>query len=232
MTEEGKALKIRYGGTAGISEGDMRTVRLEWKTVRSDTVDRDEISLRTPDSNGTRRNNLILEHVRRKQDDGKEVFSWKTETDKLENGVRTRCFFQADAEAEPGSMSGNISETIVEKGYTYGNDISFISTADPAERYSGTLEIISKKDKIESGKLKAEFDFSPEIGIRAADMISEPLTVSEKEYDEIRQMMISGILKEIIKLPPQDLDFITEGIPEEAIAQILPKHEPIKEPEQ
>ena len=63
-------------------------------------------------------------------------------------------------------------------------------------------------------------------------MLSEPESVSEKEYAEIRRIMISRILKEIIKLPPQDLDFLTEGIPEEAIAQILPKYEPIKEPAQ
>ena len=232
MTEEGKALKIRYGGTAGLSESDMRTVRLEWKTVRSDAVDRDEITLRTPDSTGTRRNNLILEHFRRIQDDGKEIFFWKTETDKLENGIRTRSFFQADAEAENGIITGNISETIVEKGYTYGNEISFSSTEDSAGQYSGTLEIISKKDKIESGKLKATFGFSTENGIQAADMLSEPESVSEKEYAEIRRIMISRILKEIIKLPPQNLDFLTEGIPEEAIAQILPKYEPIKEPAQ
>ena len=232
MTEEGKALKIRYGGTAGLSESDMRTVRLEWKTVRSDTVDRDEITLRTPDSSGTRRNNLILEHLRRIQDNGKEIFFWKAETDKLEEGIRTRSFFQIDAEGEGDSMSGNISETITEKGYTSGNEISFIANRDSAGHYSGILEIISKKDKIESGKLKATFILSPESGIQAADMHSEPEPVSEKEYAEIRRILISGILKEIIKLPPQDLVFLTEGIPEEAIAQILPKYEPIKEPAQ
>ena len=232
LTEEGKALKIRYGGTAGLSEDDMRTVRLEWKTVRSEAVDRDEISLRTPDSKGTRRNNLILEHVRRKQDDGKETFFWKSETDKLEDGIRTRIFFQTDAVEENGSIAGSISETIIEKSTTTGNDINFTVRADSSDQYSGTLEIISKKDKIESGKLKVSFGFSPESGARAADIPYEPEPVNENEYNEIRITMISRILKEITKLPPQDLVFLTEGIPEDALVQILPIHESAKEPAQ
>ena len=225
LTEEGKALKIRYGGNAGLSENDMRTVRLEWKTVRSDAVDRDEISLRTPDSRGTRRNNLILEHVRRIQDDGKETFFWKAETDKLEDGIRTRSFFQTDAEAENGNITGSISETIIEKNTSTGNDINFTAKADSSDQYSGTLEIITKKDKIESGKLKVSFGFSTESGVRAADVPEEPESVSENEYHEIRMIMISRILKEIAKLPPQDLVFLTEGIPEDILLQILPKHE-------
>ena len=210
----------------------MRTVRLEWKTVRSDAVDRDEISLRTPDSRGTRRNNLILEHVRRIQDDGKETFFWKAETDKLEDGIRTRSFFQTDAEAENGSIAGSISETIIEKSTTTGNNINFTVRADSSDQYSGTLEIISKKDKIESGKLKVSFGFSPESGARAADIPYEPQPVNENEYNEIRITMISRILKEITKLPPQDLVFLTEGIPEDALVQILPIHESAKEPAQ
>ena len=44
--------------------------------------------------------------------------------------------------------------------------------------------------------------------------------------------MISRILKEITKLPPQDLVFLTEGIPEDALIQILPIYESAKEPAQ
>ena len=230
MTEEGKALKIRYGGVAGITENDMRTVRLEWKTVRSDTTDKDEMSLRSPDSSGTRRNNFIIEHLRKKQDDGRETFFWKSETDTLKDGIRTRSFLQADAEAVMDSISGSISETVIEKGVTYGNDILFTVTEDSKDQYAGTLEIIGKKDTIESGKMKVYFDFSSDNQNRAADILSAPETVSEKEYTEIRRILISRIVKEIIKLPLQDLVFLTEGIPEETIAQILPIYESVKEP--
>ena len=66
VTEEEKEIKIRYGGTAGYSDEDMRTVRIEWKTVRNDTVEKDELSIRTPSQDANRRNNLLLEHLWRK----------------------------------------------------------------------------------------------------------------------------------------------------------------------
>ena len=78
--------------------------------------------------------------------------------------------------------------------------------------------------------MKVYFDFSSDNQNRAADILSAPETVSEKEYTEIRRILISRIVKEIIKLPLQDLVFLTEGIPEETIAQILPIYESVKEP--
>ena len=111
MTEEGKALKIRYGGKAGLSAEDLRTVRLDWKTVRSDSVDRDEMTLKTPDSAGTHRNNLILAHTRRKSEDGKETFQWKAETDEVSEGIRTRGVSECTAEAENGILAGNFVTT-------------------------------------------------------------------------------------------------------------------------
>ena len=122
------------------------------------------------------------------------------------------------------------AETVIEKGVTYGNDILFTVTEDSKDQYAGTLEIIGKKDTIESGKMKVYFDFSSDNQNRAADILSAPETVSEKEYTEIRRILISRIVKEIIKLPLQDLVFLTEGIPEETIAQILPIYESVKEP--
>ena len=228
--EEGKPIKIRYGGSAGYGADDMRTVRLEWKTVRSDSVDRDELSIRTPNSDGTRRNNFILNHERRYTEEGRETFLWKAERDDLSDGVRIRRLLQADAAAEGKNISGSVSETVIIKDKTTENQIAFDMEGKPEDHCAGTLEIISKKDKIEKDGLKIKFSLSPESGLSAEDVLPEIREIKGNEFNAVREALFSGILGELMKLPAEDLVFLTEGIPEELMKEVLPNSESAKEP--
>ena len=229
VTEEGKIMKIRYGGMTGYSEEDLRTVRLEWKTVRNTSVERDELSLRTPNKDASRRNNFLLEHEWRISDEGKESFSWKAETDVLEEGIRTRGMIQCSAETDQDHLSGSFSETVAEKGLNTGKEVLFEVSCSQVDQYSGILEIISKKDKIESGRLKIGFILSKDIPFVSEADIPEPINVSEEEYSGIIQKLISAFLSELLKLPAEDLVFLTEGIPEELFNDILLNHATVKE---
>ncbi len=155
MTEEGTLLKVRYGGNAGISEEDIRVVRLEWKTVRNETVGRDELTLRTPDSSAAKRNNLILDHLWRKTQDGSETFSWKAESDVVAEGVRTREICECSMESADGKTGGSWAQTTTVKNGSVTEEFVFESDGCPENGYTGTLEIISKKDKIDCVRLKA-----------------------------------------------------------------------------
>ena len=230
LTEEGRILKLRYGGTAGYSYDDMRTVRLEWKTVRNESTEKDELSLRTPDSTATRRNNIILEHLWKKTEDGKEEFSWKVEKDILADRIRNRETILCHAETEEGKLSGIFSETSNVKGETDGKEILFEVSGDPSDRWVGTLEIISKKDKIESGRLKAEFGLKSDTAEPAGDFSPEKGDSAEKDYSAAGSEIISAIVSRLVKLPAEDLVFLTEGIPEETVKSIFPDYESIKEP--
>ena len=225
VTEEGRPLKIRYGGAAGISENDLRTVRLEWKTVRSETVDRDELTLRTPDSSGTKRNNLILEQLRRKTDDG-ETFFWKTETDDLSDGVRTRGAVQCDIQVdEEGTLTGSITDNTVIQGMTTGEELVFECSGNPENQYAGTLEIITKKDKIVRGGVKLNFRVSPIAGVSTADSLHDAAALTSYALSELTQQISEKVLKAFMKLAPEDLLFLTEEIPEASIRSIFPNAE-------
>ena len=230
--EEGKMIKIRYGGVAGFSEDDMRTVRLEWKTIRNNTIEKDELSLRTPDSNASRRNNLLLEHTWRKTEDNHETFSWKSESDDLKDGIRIRGIKQCNAKMENGIISGLFSETATVKNKTKGTEIIFNISGSQEDEWTGTLEIISKKDKIECEKLKAEFCFTPNEQAEAGDADQKAAVISGEEYSDIRKKIISKTLDRLLKLPAEDLAFLTEVIPDETLRVLLPADEITKEPEQ
>ena len=219
VTDEGKVMKIRYGGIAGFSGEDLRTVRLEWKTVRNESVERDELSLRTPNKDASKRNNLLIDYLWRITEEGKETLSWKAETDSLENGNRIREIAQCSAEREDETLSGTFSQSTSEKKFTNGNEIHFSALLNQADQYSGTLEIISKKDKIEKGKMKLDFILSADMPV-VVRTAADPVPVSEREYEEIRQKLFSKLLLELMKLPAEDLVFLTEGIPDEKINEI------------
>ncbi len=222
---DGTLLKVRYGGNAGISKDDMRIVRLEWKTVRNETVGRDELTLRTPDSNAARRNNLILEHLWRKAENGSEMLSWKAETDIVSEGIRTRRMSECSMESADGKTCGSWSQTITEKNRSDVREFIFEYASKTAGEYSGTLEIISKKDKIENVHIEAAFSLTPIKIPHAEDNFHEPVPVSREEYAAIRGNLVHRILVNLMSLPPEDLGFVTEGIPDETLKLILPDHE-------
>ena len=221
LNEKGEILKIRYGGKAGFSAEDLRTVRLEWKTMRSEKMDKDELSLRTPNNEGTRRNNFILEHTRKENETGSESFIWKTEKDVLAEGIRTRKMTECTAETTGETVSGVLSESTASKGNGTGKEIQFIVSSSPIDHYSGTLEIISKKDKIEAGQIKVVFDFSKEIPdvvennpLSATDVTSETFAAAVRSLTE-------KMLAELMKLPAEDLEFLLQDIPAESLELIL-----------
>ena len=222
LTEEGKALKIRYGGKAGLSADDLRTVRLDWKTVRSDSVDRDEMTLKTPDSAGTRRNNLILTHTRRKDEDGKETFQWKAETDEVSEGVRTRGVRECLAEKENGTVTGSFSTTRTVRQDSEGSEILFEISGEPSSDCTGTLEIISKKDKIETGRLKAGFSLKHDVSAAVAENEGKTAAADTETYGKLMRDLTTKIVGRLMRLDPEDRVFLTEGIPEEALRTLLP----------
>ena len=225
LTEEGSVLKIRYGGRAGLSEDDMRTVRLEWKTVRAENVERDELSLRTPDSNAARRNNLLLDHTWRKEEDGKESFSWKAETDTVCEGIRTREIAECTMEEADGNISGRWAETISVKNENTVYECVFTASGEPVAGCSGTLEIISKKDKIETGRMKVDYRLTSMVPAQAGVYLPEPVHASGEECATLRGNLTRRILVKLLSLPQEDLVFFTEGIPDDTLKTILPDHE-------
>ena len=227
---EDRLILVQYSGKAGRSEEDLRNVRLDWKTFRSDLTEKDELQLRTPNSAGTRRNNLILEHAWNREESGAERFVWKAENDDVADGLRTRGKTECELRSEDGKqLNGTYTRTVSVK--TRSETKEAILSAGDASRdpFSGILEIISKKDKIETGRVQIRFSLSREVPLLVTAGQQEPEPVTDEEYAGILEGIYSDILRETLKLPGEDLLFLNEGIDDaswHSILQILDEKEP------
>lgn len=214
-TEDNRLLRISYSGKAAWEEEDLREIRLEWKTVRKDGTARDELQLKTPNEKRTRRDNLILRFSRETGEDGTEQFSWRRETDQLENRVRTQAVFTADFSLREGKLEGTIVHSGLDNNLKNVRETTIALSSQKENSWSGTLEIISKKDKIEAEHFRCLLALSAGASAQVSAIQPEPAAVDTKEFVRITENLYSEILRKLMNLPAEDLSFIREGIPDE-----------------
>ena len=220
FTAEDILIRVTYSGRAGSGSDDLRNVRLEWKTLRSEETDRDEITLRTPNSQGTKRNNFLLKHVRKTEEDGTETFRWDAEIDRVTEGVRTRFFSAAALEMKEDRLSGTLSERMSSQGHesTAEAKPDFILREDG--RYCGTLEIIHKKDKIETDRWSYTVELASKDPSQASEEAAETVTLTEEDAADLISRIAAETARALLSLPAEDLPFLTEGLPESAWEEI------------
>lgn len=214
FTAEDVLIRITYSGRCGTGSDDLRSVRLEWKTLRSEKADRDEIVLRTPNSQGTKRNNFLLKHVRKAGEDGAETFSWDAEIDRVAGGVRTRLFSAASLEMKEGRLNGTMTERISSQGRESTAEARPDFTVQEDGGYSGTLEIIHKKDKIETDRWSFAAELAPKDPSQAAEEAADTVTLSEDGAADLIRRISAEIVRSLLSLPAEDLLFLADGLPE------------------
>ena len=220
FTAEDVLIRITYSGRCGTGSDDLRSVRLEWKTLRSEKADRDEIVLRTPNSQGTKRNNFLLKHVRKAGEDGAETFSWDTEIDRVAGGVRTRLFSAASLDMKDCRLNGTLTERISSQGRESTAEARPDFTVQEDGRYSGTLEIIHKKDKIETDRWSFAAELAPKDPSQAAEEAADTVTLSEDGAADLIRRISAEIVRSLLSLPSEDLLFLADGLPEGVLEEI------------
>ena len=219
-TEEDHMIRFVYNGKAEINGDDLRAVAIDWKTVRKDAFEKDEFKLETPNSKKTKRDNLQLVYTWQQSDDGTETIHWKRETDQLDQGKRTKKNSEASFLITAGKISGTISKKTTEgkKNTSFQGDLNVSLSAQ--EHYSGTLEINHKNDKIEKDRMIFHFDLNTNPSFVSA-ILPEEILLSPEEYNAILDGLYSRILKELLKLPEEDITFLKDSIPEDLWSNIL-----------
>ncbi len=214
-------IRVMYSGHAGLSAGDIRNVRLDWKTVRGNSLEKDEIELRTPNSSGTKRDNFLLTHILKTDADGSEAFTWSAETDRVSGGVRTREFSKASLNFRENRISGTMSERSSSRGKESTAEILLDSSVGEEHSYSGTLEIICKKDKIEKEKWLFLFDLSDVLPLQGTFPVSEMIPEENVSAQDIQEQLAASVLRRLLMLPAEDLSFLKDGIPDNLWDEIL-----------
>lgn len=212
--EENQLIKVSYSGRIVFPENDSRSIRLEWKTVRKDEYRKDELTLRTPNENATKRNNIILDSLWQITENG-ESFHWKAETDQLKDRIRSQGITSIDMKADTEGISCKIDDSMTVIGKKKTKEIEIQSSVPHNGIWNGTLEIIDKKDKILVDSLKTAFQISDDKS--AWESFSFPansIPLSEEDSGIILDSVYDSIIRALMLLPNNDLVFLTEGLPE------------------
>ena len=213
-TEDNNLLKVSYSGKGYWEENDIRDIRLDWKTARGDGFARDDLQLRTPDQKRTARNNLILGFILKTEEDGSENLTWSEETDILENRSRKQSRFDVMLALKDNRLTGSAQRTEKEDNITASETILIDLNAPQQNSWAGTLEIISKKDKIEKVHIKAVLSVTAGFSVPVSSGQPEMIQVSKAEFSQLTEGLYSEILRKLLKLPAEDLAFIRDGIPD------------------
>lgn len=221
LTADDSVIMAAYSGHAGITEDDPRSVRLNWNTVRNGSFQKDEIQLRTPNSKGTERNNLLLTYTWKKDAEERETVQWTAETDVVNSGVRTRTFCDASLSFSDNRVEGDLNCRTVRNNKTESTT-GCIEASVPADGHcAGTLEICHKKDKIEKDRLLIRFDLSRNNNMLVSSIQPETETADERTRTEIIEKLSVRIVQELLKLPDEDIALLSEGIPDDLWETIL-----------
>ncbi len=214
LTDSGRLLRVSYSGKACWEEGDIRDIRLEWKTARNEDSAKDDLQLKTPNEKRTGRNNLVLKYSWTRSEDGTEKLSWDGETDRVKKNGRIQEKETAEILMMGNVLEGSLADTITENSHKTISKATVTACCESADNWNGILEIISKKDKIETEHTKTAFKLSAGISVPVASIEPEPVTLSGEEYSRLTETLYAGIIRKLLKLPEEDLAFLKEGIPD------------------
>jgi len=225
--EENRLIRVGFSGQGAWGEEANRKISLEWRCLHGAEQLYDELTLKTPAVRGNDRNNLIL---RRDETLGEqEKAELSLEYDRVESGIRTRMQGTASL-AWDSRLTGEAELKTVQDGETAKILLTPEIASAGEKEYTGTLAIRREKDKITEEELTVAFTLGP------GDAVPEPETEGiiylgtggegdQKEYERLREAIVSAVFARLIRLPEEDLGFLLEGFTEEEIHLLLKKAE-------
>ncbi len=249
--EAGRALLIQYSGKAGRSEETMRDIRLEWRCLRTENLLKDQVTVKSPAVKGTDRDNITLERVletvtEAKSDSSKsagnrtegqdtenpeeavrkEVYSLTCSYDRVAQRERIRTEIKCSLELAD-QWTGSLLWTDKSTDETNKTEFRPALKVNAAGEYSGTLEILRYSGKIAAEDLMLTLRMGPaddpEWPEKAEILREDGMTADEK--NELQSNLLgraAGIfLRTALGWPPEDLIYLSEGLPEENWSQVI-----------
>ena len=217
---DGRLLRISYDGVLGFSEESLRKVSLTWRCVRSQDLKKDNLTLKTPSTKGYDRYNMTYVREMDLADPENQKLNWDLQLDMKNGDVRGKVRYNADLSMTDQHLKGQVQFNKRQ------NDIDFTLTIDPVlekenmDEYRGTIEITGKTGKIVTSSITFCF------GITPCEKLTAPSTGNLQDSGETDDAPeISGganspdtyqiLIRRLLTLPGEDLDFLSQDIPED-----------------
>ena len=224
--QDNRLLRINYDGAVGLSEDSIRRVSLVWRCLRTAEQKKDHLTLKTPAINGYDKYNISYERQVDLSEDSAHSVSWDLQVDLKSDQIRKKISFTAELITADNQFTGKTvyseKQEGAEKRITIIPSLQKENDAD----YSGTIEITNNSGKIVTSSIQAG------IRIYQGEELSEPATgtahtadVSNPDNSDpgsaVQDRMNSLLIRRLLVLPAEDLQFFSLDIPEEVWNSIV-----------
>ena len=215
-------LRINYDGIAGTSADSLRKVSVVWRALRSETITRDNLSLKTPAQKGNDKYNIIYEREINQTDPSNHVVS---------------CSMQIDLKADQVKKKIEFTSALSSDSQAFGGDIVYSEKQDKEEQkiivkpslikeneneYSGTIEIDNYSGKIITNIIISDINIITGEKARITKTEDEAkthrsLTATPVESLNQIQAITNTVLirKMLSSIPEEDMSFFRMDIPDD-----------------
>jgi len=228
-------LRMEYNGTCG-PEGNLRTVKLIWRTRRDEKGHRDEVTLTSPAKSGGNKNTLEFKRLIKESKSGKiemtGSFTYTVTADK-KTTVRKGEFdltnvYTKESDAVTGSF------TLQQKlpgedryaGITISPDMTITGSEDDP-RITGTIEVktLSGKNVLDQAKISVAAVRSEGSHWEAREDTLDLDALSGEELDMLQTDVLNGAASQIVRmliiLMQEDADWFFRDLPPETVQRII-----------
>ena len=229
-------LRLEWNGNCGLDADHLRTVSLIWRMRRDNKAYRDEITLKTPPLRGTDRNTLTWNFAIVPNKSGQMVLTYDLSY--------TR---NMDKQKTIWSGSGKLTATAMDGGTTVkgeatlsrqlpGEDNAVTYAFEPNLMFSGdgnapsvfgelTVSSMNGKKVLSRARLLVELLRTDYTAWRMRESTVELDALDEASLAALRQQaqgaISSTLLRKLLRLPLEDLDYLLKDLPEESIQAII-----------
>ena len=214
LGEEGQILRLTYDGTIGRDADSLRKVSLNWRRLRTEKKELDNLTLKTPAVKGGDRNNLVMERRYEEREEDVRELTWTLSFDDVADRVRTTTEISITLKNQAGQITGEL----VHKEKTGNQLVRWYFrpelTLKNGTDYEGRLEIVQYSGKIELNHATLSLQLST--GSPSGRMAPEEIA-GEESADQLA----GRLLRALCRLPEEDLLFLTDGLTEEDLAVLL-----------
>lgn len=229
LDQQGNLLRVTYDGKAGYSPELLYTVSINWKCLRTDTQLKDSLTMSRKPVSGKAYVNVQYDRSSGlEEEDSKNTVHCELSRDsRNDEGNKQHIGFQADLESVSGGIAGTVK--YVNKDSEHDTSLVILphlKKADNPGEFGGTLEIAEYSGKIVTSSLSLSL-----LVQRGEDLAWPSGGVSETRHpateeedaalDELRNLVVRGVLPRMMTLPEEDLLLISDGIAPEDWANLF-----------
>ena len=236
-TEDGTPLRMEWNGNCGLDEDHLRNVQLVWRLRRDDVAYRDEITLSSPALRGSDSNKLSWTFsIVPDKKTGKLTMTGKLSytrvADKQKTVLSGDCKLVSVAEDGGVRVTGQATLTRQlpgedsARGYTFGPDLLF-SGDENMPALEGSLSITGLLGKKNTDQATVALDLhrtsytSWQMRQQIIDLASLDGATLGLVSQEAAQAISSALIRRLVLLPREDLDYLFLDLPEESVEAII-----------